>query len=280
MNTTMKLKLTLLAALLLLAANCLAQTLTLTHQGFVCPAGEHPWIYGDVTNSAHKVRSFLYKYTDGVGITLEATNQVTATNWTSAVQVLSFSSGVLPTDRHYFQIYSQYEDECFAHLDNWLVDKMTYTGTLSNSTPFNQSNFMVMPGRSYQPFGNTNFGSVYLDGSFEAHSSFLFGDDPWEVGFSANPATYDMPVHPPSVPLEWDRWPMPAVQPGPPSVQSIQMNAHHDQVFALYTSTNLTNWVYVSDVVADEWGWVDHDVSTNLLSIEQQFWQLVYTNSP
>ncbi|NOS70049.1 MAG: hypothetical protein HOP33_08970 [Verrucomicrobia bacterium] len=260
---------TLIAALLLLAANCLGQTLTMSHQGFGCPGQDHPWPSGDVTNSVNHLDTDTYGYTEAGGMVLLSDNPVTTNNWSSKITLVSLSGTPAYDVYYYVTDRVRYEDECVFHTNTWFSEFVLFEGTLSSSATFSNLSWSTL-GEDLVGYGST----------FEFHSSSLFL--PWSLWMEGGPNFYEDAVHPPSTPLVWDRWPLPAVQPGPNNYgpQSIQMNAHHDQIFALYTSTNLTNWSYVTNIVADEYGWVEHDVSTNLLSIEQQFWQLVYTNSP
>lgn len=258
---------TLIAALLLLAANCIGQTLTLSHQGFLCPGQDHPWVSGDVTNSVNHLSTITIAWSESGGFVTLADDPVTTNNWSSKITIFSGT----PTYDIYYYVTDgvRYEDECVFHTNSWRSELILADGTLSSSVTF------------------TNYIDTWLGGeligygsTYEFHTSDLYF--PWGSNFEGGPVSYEEALHPPSQPLEWDRWPLPAVQPGPNNYgpQSIQMNAHHDQTFALYTSTNLTNWTFVQNVTADEWGWLEYDVSTNLLSFERQFWQLVYTNSP
>lgn len=266
----MKLNCSILAALLLLAVNCIGQTLTMSHQGFLCPGNDHPWVSGDVTNSVNHLKTFTVAYSESSGFVTLATNPVTTNNWPSKVTLLSISGTPAYDVYYYVTDRVRYEDECVFHTNSWFSEFIRFEGTLSSSVTFSNLSYSSLGGDS------VGYGST-----FEFHSSSLFF--PWTEWMEGGPNFYEPAAHPPSVPLDWDRWPLPALQPGPPNnygPQSIEMNAHHDQTFGLYTSTNLTSWIKIADVQADEYGWVERDVSTNLLSFERQFWQLVYTNSP
>lgn len=283
----MKTKILVLFALLLLAANCLGQTLTLSHQGFACPGGAHPWISGDVTNSVNHATSSLFKYTPSGGYEEIATGIINVSNYTSQVSVFTYSPSTPPTEIPVFllNIFPRYEDECVLHTNTWYADRVIISGSQANGLAFNMTNWIAMAGSELNPFDDSyKFGAVKFNGTFEV-SIDLFSSNTNELydwGSTSMPGLYEGPNRLEEWIEYYERMKKPPFWWTGNSGGQVrgQMVGHHDQTFGLYSSTNLTSWTKVSNVVADEYGWVDAVLSTNLLATEQKFWQLVYTNSP
>lgn len=276
----MKSKLTIFLAVVFVAATSFATLLfDIEHTGYLCPGG-HVWPHGDSKNGLTHMSSQLVKYTVSDGYVVVWNSPITITNWTSHVQVLHLNStSQSDPPVYYLSLLPTYQDECVAHANPWLSSRIRCTLVDVSGQTISRTNDLYMAGSNSVPFTDfPDFGAV--------------GFNPIDTYFPSIMYITNSP--PDAIPLQRlidGRWYGPqdpfhylkdlenhrTVTNDNGNIR-MKMLAHSDMVFGIWSSTNLTNWTYQTNVVADEWGYVDSIIGQ--ATADKNFYQLVYTNSP